>query len=68
MKLIRTALLFIPLVWPMAAGAHGIAGNRYFAGTMTFDDPAVADELIMPNYTNQQYLTQGSNVLENRIT
>ena len=26
------------------AYAHGIAGNRYFPGTLTFDDPAVADE------------------------
>ena len=26
------------------ASAHGIAGNRYFPGTLTFDDPAVADE------------------------
>ena len=30
--------------------AHGIAGNRYFPGTLTFDDPAVADELILPNF------------------
>src|SRR4029077_4306621 len=22
-----------------AAGAHGIAGNRFFVGTLTFDDP-----------------------------
>jgi hypothetical protein len=28
------------------ADAHGIAGNRYFPGTLTFDDPAVADEAI----------------------
>jgi hypothetical protein len=34
-----------------SAHAHGIAGNRYFPGTMTFDDPAVADELLFqPNY------------------
>jgi hypothetical protein len=26
------------------AQAHGISGNRFFPGTMTFDDPAVADE------------------------
>ena len=25
-----------------SALAHGIAGNRYFDGTMTFDDPAAA--------------------------
>jgi hypothetical protein len=28
------------------AQAHGIAGNRFFPGTMTFDDPAVADEFF----------------------
>jgi hypothetical protein len=26
------------------AEAHGIAGNRLFLGTLTFDDPAVNDE------------------------
>jgi hypothetical protein len=32
------------------AHAHGIAGNRFFPGTMAFDDPAVADEfLILPS-------------------
>lgn len=31
-----------------AAAAHGIAGNRYFPGTLTFDDPAVADEVVLP--------------------
>jgi hypothetical protein len=30
------------------AYAHGIAGNLYFPGTLTFDDPAVADEAIVP--------------------
>jgi hypothetical protein len=29
------------------AEAHGIAGNRLFPGTLTFDDPAVADEFLM---------------------
>jgi len=28
------------------AHGHGIAGNRFFPGTLTFDDPAVADELL----------------------
>jgi hypothetical protein len=35
-----------------SAEAHGIAGNRYFPGTLTFDDPAVADELILPNFSS----------------
>jgi hypothetical protein len=30
--------------------AHGIAGNHYFPGTVTFDHPAVADELFLPLY------------------
>ena len=31
-----------------SANAHGIAGNRFFVGTLTFDDPSVADEAIVP--------------------
>jgi hypothetical protein len=34
-----------------AAHAHGIAGNRFFPGTLAFDDPAVADEAIVPLYS-----------------
>jgi hypothetical protein len=33
------------------AHAHGIAGNRFFPGTLAFDDPAVADEAIVPLYS-----------------
>jgi hypothetical protein len=47
--------------------AHGIAGNRLFAGTITFDDAAVADEAILPGFSYLDYPTQGSNVAENRI-
>ena len=61
------ALLVIPLLWTQPAHAHGIAGNRYFAGTVTFDDPAVADELILPNFNYLDYPAQGSNVTESRI-
>ena len=50
-----------------AARAHGIAGNRLFAGTLSFDDPAVADEAILPVYSRLDYPAQGSNVSENRI-
>lgn len=49
------------------AYSHGIAGNRYFAGTLTFDDPAVADEAILPYYDYLSYPAQGSAVVENRI-
>jgi hypothetical protein len=49
------------------AHSHGIAGNRYFDGTLTFDDPAVADEAILPSYIYLEQRTQGSNAIENRI-
>ncbi|WP_280707689.1 hypothetical protein [Bradyrhizobium sp. BR13661] len=34
---------------------------------MTFDDPAVADEAIVPDFSYLDYPTQDSHVLENRI-
>ena len=34
--------------------AHGIAGNRFFPGTLNFDDPAVADEFALTTGTLQQ--------------
>ena len=61
------ALVTALLATTPAALAHGIAGNRYFAGTLTFDDPAVADEAILPLYQNLGYPTLGSNVDENRL-
>jgi hypothetical protein len=65
---IRIALgLAMLLAVPRGAFAHGIAGNRYFDGTLTFDDPAVADEAIVPLYRNLSYPAQGSNVDENRL-
>src|SRR5262249_1561528 len=36
-----------------SAHAHGIAGNRFFPGTLSFDDPAVADEAILPNFASE---------------
>src|SRR5215831_5497078 len=37
-----------------SAHAHGIAGNRFFPGTLSFDDPAVADESILPLFSSSQ--------------
>jgi hypothetical protein len=34
-----------------AAGAHRIAGNRFFVGMLTVVDPSVADEAIVPNFS-----------------
>lgn len=41
---IAAVLAAFPATAP--AHAHGIAGNRYFPGTLTFDDPAIADEWV----------------------
>jgi len=49
------------------AAAHGIAGNRFFAGTLTFDDPAVADELIVPNFSSFEHPAESGNVVDNRF-
>jgi hypothetical protein len=50
------------------ASAHGIAGNRFFVGTLTFDDPAVADEAILPAYSSLNHPAEGGNVIDNRIS
>ena len=49
------------------AQAHGIAGNRYFPGTLSFDDPAVADEAILPNFSSLNHPDGGGDVTDNRI-
>jgi hypothetical protein len=55
-----SALAVVP-----SADAHGIAGNRYFPGTLTFDDPAVADELILPNFSSLMHPNGNQNVVDN---
>jgi hypothetical protein len=51
-----------------AAVAHGIAGNRLFPGTLSFDDPAVADEAIVPNVSTLDHPADGGGQrLEDRI-
>jgi hypothetical protein len=49
------------------ADAHGIAGNRYFDGTLSLDDPAVADEAILPYYAQLAFPARASNTSENRL-
>jgi hypothetical protein len=49
--LIRNSVLTLALfVSAHSAAAHGIVGNRFFVGTLTFDDPSVADEAIVPKF------------------
>jgi len=50
-----------------SAHAHGIAGNRFFPGTLAFDDPAVADEAIVPNFSSFKRPNGGGNVVDNRF-
>jgi hypothetical protein len=50
-----------------SAHAHGIAGNRFFPGTLAFDDPAVADEAIVPNFSSAKHPDGGGYVVDNRI-
>lgn len=52
------------------ADAHGIAGNRFFPGTITFDDPAVADEfLLIPASRKHPLDTEnGFNVLDTSVS
>lgn len=49
------------------AWAHGIAGNRLFPGTLTFDDPAAADEAVAPNFSHLAHPDGGGEVTDNRI-
>jgi hypothetical protein len=52
-----------------SALAHGIAGNRLFPGTLSFDDPAVADEFALSPFTSEQHLAaDGSDVVDNTIS
>jgi hypothetical protein len=55
------------LVGAHAAHAHGIAGNRFFPGTLTFDDPAVADEAIVPLFSTFKHPAEigDGNVVDN---
>jgi hypothetical protein len=70
LALLRSSALIVALgASPLSqtALAHGIAGNRYFAGTLTFDDPAVADEAIVPNFSSSKHPDGGADVTDNRI-
>ncbi len=56
------------LAAPHRADAHGIAGNRFFPGTLTFDDPAVADESRLPLFTSSKHPDDGGDVVDNRFS
>jgi hypothetical protein len=60
-------IVLAALVASQTAHAHGIAGNRFFPGTLTFDDPAVADEAVVPNFSHLKHPDGGGDVTDNRI-
>lgn len=60
-------ILTMMLDFAHSANAHGIAGNRFFPGTLTFDDPAVADEAIVPNFAWFKHPDGGADVVDNRF-
>jgi hypothetical protein len=64
----RCLLTFIgALILAHPASAHGIAGNRYFVGTLTFEDPSVADELVIGYATLQHPAEDGGLVRDNLV-
>ena len=66
--MLRSLLIALAmLAGVQSAYAHGIAGNRFFPGTLSFDDPAVADEAILPNFASFKSPVDGGNVVDNRF-
>jgi hypothetical protein len=45
---------------PIAANAHGFAGDRFFPATILTDDPFVADEMSLPTLTYTPADTDGT--------
>jgi hypothetical protein len=44
-----------------------LPGTDISPGTLTFDDPTVADELIAPNFSSLEHPDAGANVTDNRF-
>jgi hypothetical protein len=67
--LLRRLLLALAMLGSAhGAQAHGIAGNRFFPGTLTFEDPAVADEAIVPNFSTSKHPGDGGDVVDDRYS
>jgi hypothetical protein len=64
----RFVIVMAILGFAHSAHAHGIAGNRFFPGTLSFDDPAVADESILPLFSSSKHPDEGGDVVDNRFT
>jgi len=68
MRACRLGIWLAILGYAHSADAHGIAGNRFFPGTLSFDDPAVADEAIVPNFAGSKHPDEGGDVVDNRYS
>jgi hypothetical protein len=68
MLVCRFVICLAILGYAHSAEAHGIAGNRFFPGTLSFDDPAVADEAIVPNFASSKHPGEGGDVVDNRYS
>jgi hypothetical protein len=68
MLVCRFVICLAILGYVHSAQAHGIAGNRFFPGTLSFDDPAVADEAIVPNFASSKHPGEGGDVADNRYS
>lgn len=64
---VAVVLLAAALALARHADGHGIAGNRLFPGTLSFDDPAVADELVLPNFSSFEHPADDRDVHDNRF-
>ena len=65
-KRVVVASVIAAFTWS-GAHAHGIAGNRFFVGTLTFDDPSVADEAVVPDFSTLNHPVAGGNAVDNRF-
>src|SRR5689334_4912964 len=63
----RPLIILAMLAGIHSAHAHGIVGNRFFPGTLSFDDPAVADEAIVPSFSTFKRPNDGSDVVDSRF-
>jgi hypothetical protein len=59
----------VTLSWAFeSAHAHGIVGNRLFPGTLSFDDPAVMDELALNGPSVKHPPQVGDDVVDNTFS
>src|ERR1700760_51295 len=62
-----TLALVLPWVSRPAHG-HGIAGNRLFPGTLSFEDPAVMDELVLNGSSVKHPPESGDDVVDHAFS